>query len=159
MDEFVIYYGYGQIMHRLQVFEIILWGFKARRIKAGASWAQSSAKIDKWNATTLGQHWRAMKSEDHWPAGMVAAVDALLEVRNWLAHHFLREYALIQPSEQHRQETVDLLRAIADRVDNLVDAMEAHARAMGLPSVDDLSADLQAEIQEMRPTSWSSDAE
>lgn len=42
-------------------------------------------------ATTFGQHWRAMKSEDHWPDGMVAAVNALLEERNWLTHHFLRE--------------------------------------------------------------------
>ena len=59
VDQFIVYGGYGEVMHQLQVLELALWGFLTRGIKPGTSLDQGMKKVEKWNATTIGSLLRA----------------------------------------------------------------------------------------------------
>ena len=119
-------------MHKFQVLEVALWGFRARSLKPVTSLDQGMAKVEQWNATTFGQMWRGLRTQDHWPKSLVAEVDRVVEARNHLAHHFLREYFLVVPSQEHRENAVTQLARIACRLDDLRGRLDKHARA-GFP--------------------------
>ena len=95
-DQFIVYAGYGEVMHRFQTFELLLWQFLVRGIKRGSSLAQGVGqgpdKIIKWDNTTAGAIVRGLKSQAHWPDGMIDSLQEAVETRNYLADHFLREY-------------------------------------------------------------------
>ena len=98
VDQFIIYGAYGEIMHKFQVFELTLWGFLARSIKSGTTLNQAMDRISRWDSTNLGTLWRGLRTQDHWPSEMVSEVDNAVAARNYLAHHFLRDYFVVRPS-------------------------------------------------------------
>ncbi|WP_409183808.1 hypothetical protein F9C11_05445 [Amycolatopsis sp. VS8301801F10] len=95
--------------------------------------------------------WRGLRTQPHWPDSAVPEVDGAVEARNHLAHHFLREYFLVAPSEAHREDAIDMLARIANRLDE-------YSRTLGVPHVEDLDDQIRQEIETLRPTTWFTDA-
>ena len=60
VDQFIVYVGYGQVMHQLQVLELALWGFLTRGIKSGTSLDQGISLRGSWRSATI---WRIISSE------------------------------------------------------------------------------------------------
>jgi hypothetical protein len=96
-DEYLIYIGYGEVMRRLQILELGLWGLLSRKIKPGTSLGQAMEMVAKWDGTAFGQLMRGMKNQSHWPEGLLDKLLEAVNVRNYLAHHFLREYFMAAP--------------------------------------------------------------
>ncbi|WP_336160018.1 hypothetical protein [Amycolatopsis sp. VC5-11] len=157
VSQFIVYAAYGEIMHQFQVLELVLWGFLSRSFKNGITLEQGMDRVEQWNGTTFGQMWRGLRTQPHWPDGVVAEVDSAVEARNHLAHHFLREYFLVAPSEAHREDGLAVLHRIASRLDALLDQLDEHSRALGVPNVEDLDEQARQEIETLRPTTWFTD--
>jgi len=102
-----------------------LWGFLTRGIKPGMSESQAFDRITKWDGTTLGQLVRGLKTQGHWPEGMIESLEQGVEARNYLAHHFLREYFVVTPSERVRQHATEQLAHVSARLEHL--ALRIHA--------------------------------
>ncbi|MEV6907226.1 hypothetical protein [Amycolatopsis sp. NPDC051071] len=116
VDQFIVYGAYGEIMHKFQIVEMVLWGFLARGLKRDITSDQGLAKVEQWDATTFGKVWRGLRTQDHWPEDVVAEVDQAVKARNYLAHHFLREYFLVAPSETHQEDALTQLVRIDRRL-------------------------------------------
>lgn len=156
IDQFIIYAGYGEVMHRFQVFELTLWIFFTRSIKPGTSLEQAMDRVWKWNGTTLGSLVRGLKSQDHWPDGLVDSLEAAVQTRNYLAHHFLREYFAVTPSEENKTRATKELAEVSVRLEDLQQQLEAHLRSLGVAGAHELDEETQAEIDKLRPTNWPS---
>jgi hypothetical protein len=154
VDQFIVYGAYGEVMHQFQVFEMTLWQFLARGIKRGTTMAQAMDKITKWDATTAGKIVRGLKSQPHWPDGMIDSLEQAVQTRNYLAHHFLREYFLVTPSERIRDQTTEQLADVSAQLENLQNALEAHLHSLGVPEVNELDEETRAEIDKLRPAAW-----
>jgi hypothetical protein len=154
VDQFIVYGAYGQVMHQFQILELTLWGFLMRGIKPGMSHSQAMEKITKWDGTTLGQVVRGLKSQGHWPTGIIESLEQAVETRNYLAHHFLREYFVVAPSEQARKQATEQLAHVSARLEDLEEALEAHLRSLGVASIDELGNEARAEIEQLRPKDW-----
>ena len=154
VDQFIVYGAYGEVMHQFQVFEMTLWGFLTRGIKPGMSESQTIDRLAKWDGTTLGQVVRGLKSQTHWPEGMIKSLEQAVETRNYLAHHFLREYFVVAPSERIRDQATDQLAHVSARLQDLQEALDAHLRSLGVADIDELDEETRAEIDKLRPRDW-----
>jgi len=154
VDQFIVYGAYGEVMHQFQVFEMTLWGFLTRGIKQGMSDSQALDRITKWDGTTLGQLVRGLKTQGHWPEGMIESLEQAVETRNYLAHHFLREYFVVAPSERVKEQATEQLARVSARLEDLEVALEAHLRSLGVPGVEELDKEARAEIDKLRPKEW-----
>ena len=141
-------------MHQFQVFEMTLWGFLTRGIKPGMSESQAFDRVTKWDGTTLGQLVRGLKTQGHWPEGMIESLEQAVETRNYLAHHFLREYFVVTPSERVRQQARKQLARVSARLEDLEEALEAHLRSLGVHDIEELDEEARDEIDKLRPTEW-----
>jgi hypothetical protein len=88
-------------------------------------------KVKKWDATTLGKLVRGMKNQPDWPPGVVEELLGAVETRNYLANHFLREYFVVRPSEEAREEAAETLGNVSSRLDDLQEALDQHLKAVG----------------------------
>jgi hypothetical protein len=154
VGEAVIYIGYGDLMRKLQLMEWNLWEIQARRMKPKIRAEDAFAKLEKLDATTFGSLVRGMQTQDHWPAGIVDELLAAVDLRNHLAHHFLREFFLAEQSEENYTRGADQLAEWSLRVDDLDERLDAHIQTMSDVTWDELDEDLKAEIEAMRPTTW-----
>jgi hypothetical protein len=154
VDQFIVYGAYGEVMHQFQVFEMTMWGSLTRGIKPGMSESQAFDRITKWDGTTLGQLVRGLKTQDHWPDGMTESLEQAVEARNYLAHHFLREYFAVTPSERVKQQATEQLAHVSARLEDLEEALEDHLRSLGVPGIEELDEEAQAEIDKLRPKEW-----
>lgn len=135
-------------------FEMTLWGFLTQGIKQGMSDSQALDRITKWDGTTLGQLVRGLKTQGHWPEGMIESLEQAVETRNYLAHHFLREYFVVAPSESAKEQATEQLARVSARLEDLEEALEAHLRSLGVPGVEELDEEARAEIDKLRPKEW-----
>jgi hypothetical protein len=154
VDQFIVYAGFGEVMHRFQIFELVLWQFLVRGIKPGSSPVQAMDKITKWDNTTAGAIVRGLKSQARWPDGMIDSLQEAVDTRNYLAHHFLREYFMVTPAEANRGRAAEQLAGVSVRLEDLQEALEAHLRSLGVTGVEDLDKETRAEIDKLRPTEW-----
>ncbi len=85
---------------------------------------------------------------------MRAEAEQAVETRNYLAHHFVREYFSITPSEKLREQATEQLAKVSTRLEELEEALEAHLRSLGVPGIEDLDEETKAMIDKLRPTDW-----
>ena len=154
VDQFIVYAAYGEVMHQFQTFEMTLWGFLTRSIKTGTSPDQAMPKVWKWDGTTLGSLVRGLKSQNHWPDGMIDSLEGAVQTRNYIAHHFLREYFVVTPSEKIKKRATEQLADVSARLEDLEEALEVHLRSLGVAGIDELDEETLAEIGKLRPTEW-----
>ncbi len=154
VDQFIIYAGYGEVMHGLQVLELSLWAIQARGIKANTSLDQAMVKVGKWNGTTLGEMMRGMRNQSHWPKGLVDRLVAAVDARNYLAHHFLREYFLVTPSVANREKAVEQLAELSVHLEQLIQDLDIHSRSLGVDYDELLDDETRAAIDALRPVEW-----
>ena len=152
VDQFVVYAGYGEVMHRLQALELSLWLIQCRNIKAKSTSEQVMAKVEKWNETTFGNLMRGMRNQTHWPPSLVDKLTRAVQIRNYLAHHYLREYFAARPSEQNLERAAQELAEISVFLENLVSEVDTHAAALGVALGPD--KETMAGIEQLRPTEW-----
>jgi hypothetical protein len=152
----IIYLGYGKVMHQLQALELTLWQVLATKFKPGMTDGQMLAKLEKWDGTTLGQLVRGLKTQPHWPPALVDKLLAAVEHRNYLAHHFLREYFVVEHSQHNRDAASQALVEESIWLEKLDDELAAHLATLGIGtgSVEDLDDETRAEIDALRPTDW-----
>lgn len=157
VDQFIVYAGYGEVMHRLQVLEMSLWGIQTRGIKPNTTLDQALNKVARWNNTTLGEMLRGMRNQPHWPEGLIERLLDAVEARNYLAHHFLREYFLVRPSPTNREHATETLADLSVRLDRLIDEVDAHAATLGVVYDEALDQETREAIDALRPSEWLSD--
>lgn len=153
----VVYVGYGEVMHKLQVLELALWQFATRRFKRATTGEQMLQKVEAWDKTELGRMWRPLSEQDHWPTSLVDMIDDLVESRNFLAHRFLVLHFLRQQSHEHIDESAEYLIDLSVRLDATLVLIEEHARNLGIAGVDDLDEETLQKLEALRPTSWADD--
>lgn len=141
-------------MHQLQVLELILWGFLTPGLKPGMSLDQGMRKVEKWNGTTVGSLIRGLKSQQHWPCGTTDQLELAVEIRNYLAHHFLREYFAVLPSEEVRETASQWLADVSVWLEHLEEQLDGHLRSLGVPRYEDIADDVVTEVDKLRPTKW-----
>ncbi len=151
-DEYLIHIGYGEVMRRFQTLELSLWVLLTRRIRPGTSMEQSVQMVAKWDGTTFGQLMRGMKTQEHWPEGLVDKLLEAVEIRNYLAHHFLREYFMAVPSQENRHDTSTKLAEVSVWLEELEEELDAHLESLGLMTT--LDAETEALVESLRPQRW-----
>jgi hypothetical protein len=73
-----------------------------QRTKPDTTLDQRFRKMDGWYGTTLGRLYGSVKAQGHLPQSLADELDELVEVRNYLAHHFLIEWACAVPKLAYR---------------------------------------------------------
>ena len=154
VDRFMIYGAYGEVMHQFQMFEMTWWMLLARSIKPGTSLDQADAKVEKWDGTTFGNILRGIKSQSHWPEGLIDELESAVRARNYLARHFLREYFVHVPSDELTDQAGGQLAHVSARLARLEERLEGHLRSLGIGTIDDLDEETLAEIDKLRPAEW-----
>jgi hypothetical protein len=139
-------------MHRFQTLELGLWGLLIRKIKPGTSLDQAVQMVAKWDGTTFGQLMRGMRSQEHWPEGLVTKLVEAVEIRNYLAHHFLREYFMAVPSQENRNDASTRLADLSVWLEELEARLDSHLESLGL--VPTLDAETEAFVESLRPEKW-----
>jgi hypothetical protein len=153
LDEATIFYAYGQLMKSFQMFELTLTQVLVLKLKPAMTFEQMMAKVEQWTNTTMGSLLRGLKSDPHWPEGLVDEMEQGLIARNWLAHQFFKEYGIIVASPEVVDDALDTLANISVSLQALEDRLQEHLLTLGYdPGV--LDADTQAEIDKLRPTEW-----
>lgn len=149
VDQSVIYRAYGDVMHKFQVFELALWQLQSRGIRPGTTLDQAMQKVEAWNRTTFGQFMRGMRNQSDWPDGLVERLLTAVDSRNYLAHHFLREYFMVEPTEENRDRALQDLAELFAWLDRLASDLDEHLRTLCLEVPDD-SDDELAKIEALR---------
>jgi hypothetical protein len=70
-------------------------------------------KVWKWDGTTFGKLVRGLRSQDHWPEGMIEPLEEAVQTRNYLAHHFLRSYFMVTASEKIKEQATSRLASVS----------------------------------------------
>lgn len=150
----LIYVGYAALMHALQLLELHLWAIQALNLKANSTDDQNFAKVEKWDGTTFGALVRGMKAQSHWPTGMTDDLEQAVELRNYLAHNFLREFFLASTSAENFGRGTEQLVDWSRKVDDLDERLRIHSESLGVPAIETLDAALLKQIDESRPVNW-----
>lgn len=153
-NEYLIYIGYGEVMLRFQTLELSLWALLSRKIKPGTSLDQAVEMVARWDGTTFGQLMRGMKNQAHWPQGLVDKLLEAVETRNYLAHHFLREYFMAVPSQENLDEASTQLAELSTWLEELDADLDAHLESLGIETSSSLDAETKALAESLRPEKW-----
>ena len=81
-------------------------------------------------------------------------LEVAVEMRNYLAHHLLREYFVVAPSETNRGKVLEELAGVHAVAIVLDDDLQERLRELRGYSLDDLPESLRTEMDELRPTEW-----
>ena len=150
VDQSVIYLAYGEIMHKFQVFELALWQLQSRSIKPGSTLEQAMERVAAWNRTTFGQFMRGMRNQSHWPDGLLERLLTAVDSRNYLAHHYLREYFMVERTEENRDRALQDLADLSAWLDELARELDEHLRTLGIEVPDDSGDETWAKIEALR---------
>lgn len=150
----LIYIGYADVMRSLQLMELHLWSILALKVKTKSTEAQIFSTVEKWDGTTFGALVRGMQTQGHWPPGMTEDLAQVVELRNYLAHHFLREFFLAAPSPENFRQGSEQLLAWSREVDALDERLRIHAELLGVPAIENLDKTVLMEIDAARPRTW-----
>jgi hypothetical protein len=156
-NRYMVFGAYGALMLDFQSLELDLWQFLMVRIKPGAPLEAWSRKMQGWNAQTLGSIYGSIKAQGHLPQSIADELDGAVEFRNYLAHRFLIEWAIVVPSVEVRDAALEVLAKISDRLEVLKEALTAHLRTQGWDpeaELNTLDEETLREIEAMRPTRW-----
>jgi hypothetical protein len=78
-----------------------------------------------------------------------------IDLRNYLAHHYRREYFAVKPSEQNREPAAQELAAISVFLEELINELDAHVASLGVPVGDsEFDEETRVEIDQLQPTEW-----
>jgi len=69
----------------------------------------------------------------------------------------LREYFVVAPSAGTKEQALEQLAKILDRLERLEVSLEDHVRSLGVTSIEDFDDKLRGEIDRLRPTVWLSE--
>ncbi|QGN58858.1 hypothetical protein [Nostocoides sp. HKS02] len=141
-------------MHKLQVMEMSLWEIQALRMKKGMTDAQAFSQVEKWDGTTFGALYRGMKSQPHWTEELIWKVGQAVQLRNHLAHNFLREFFLAVESQINFEAGVEQLLEWHGAVDELAEQLDEHIKTLGGAQCDELDDMTRAEVEALRPKAW-----
>ena len=150
VDRFIIFGAYGELMHRFQVFELALWQLESRSIKPGTTREQAMEKVGAWNRTTFGQFMRGFRTQSHWPDGLVERLLTAVDSRNYLAHHYLREYFMVEQTDEKRERALQDLAELSVWLDELAKELGEHLRTLGIDVPDDFDDETLAKIEALR---------
>lgn len=150
VDQLIIYGAYGELMHKFQVFELALWQLQSRGIKPGTTRDQAMEKVEAWNRTTFGQFMRGMRTQSHWPDGLVERLLTAVDSRNYLAHHYLREYFMVERTEESRDRALQDLAELSAWLDEVAGELDQHLRTLGTEVPGDFGDETSAKIEALR---------
>lgn len=154
VNDYLIYIGYGEVMRRFQTLELGLWGLLTRKIKPGTNLHQAIALVARWDGTTFGQLMRGMKNQEHWPEGLVDKLLEAVDIRNYLAHHFLREFFMAVPSQENLHDASSQLADLSVWLEELASELDAHLISLGIETASSLDAETIAVADSLRPEKW-----
>jgi hypothetical protein len=157
INRYMVFGAYGKLMLDFQALELTLWQFLMQRIKPRTTADQRFRKIEGWYSTTLGRLYESVKAQGHLPQSLADELDGAVKARNYLAHHFLIEWAIVVPSTEVRDPALEELARISDRLTVLEEALADHLRGQGFDIEADLSSldeETLREIEALRPTRW-----
>lgn len=146
--------SYGQLMLQLQVTEMNFWILRAAKLKKGMSDAQVLEAMKKWDRTTFGDLVRGLKSQGHFEEDTRWKLGQLLELRNHVAHNFLREFFVVKGSPVHYREGLSTIERWQALVQDLDEDLTAYIDEEFGEGWNKLSDAEWAEIAKLQPTSW-----
>jgi hypothetical protein len=102
--------------------------------------------------TTLGG--LVHQAKDLLPNNLSSELAEVIKERNYLVHHFLREYFMAQRSVQNRDQAKEYLLGVSSQLGELSNQLDAYLESLGLATPDTLEPELQAQINLLRPKEW-----
>ena len=99
--------------------------------------------MERYNARTVDERNR---SQDHWPDGLVDKLLEAVDVRNYLAHHYLREYFVVVPAAANRDRAAQELADLSVWVEDLIGELDEHVRLLGIDVGEELDEQLAREV-------------
>jgi hypothetical protein len=157
VGRYMVFAAYGELMLEFQSLEVTLYQFLVRRVKKKATLDQWDRKIEGWYGTTLGRLYGSVKARGHLTRSLAQELDGAVEMRNYLAHHFLIEWAIVVPSIEARDAALEYLAMVSNRLAALEEALADHLRIQGIDveaELDGLDEETRREFEALRPTRW-----
>lgn len=141
-------------MLQLQLLEMNFWVMRTANLKKGMSEAQVLQAIKKWDHTTFGDLVRGLKSQGHFDEDLRWKLDQLIQLRNHVAHNFLREFFVTERTLANFRRGLDSLHRWQRLVEELNHDLEGYVDEMFGKGWDQLSDAEEARIAELQPKRW-----
>lgn len=97
---------------------------------------------------------RGIKTQSHWPEGLVDKLLEAVEIRNYLAHHFLREFFMAAPSQENFEDASSQLADLSVWLEELDAELDAHLESLGIATPSSFDAETVALADSLRPEKW-----
>ena len=149
VDQSIIYGAYGELMHKFQAFELLLWQLQSRSSKPGTTLEQSMETVEAWNRTTFGHFMRVLRTQSQWPDDLVERLLTAVDSRNYLAHHYLREHFTMVRTQAYTDRALQDLAELSAWLDRLTRDLDEHLRTPGSEAPHDSDREL-AKIEALR---------
>jgi hypothetical protein len=95
-----------------------------------------------------------MKTQPHWPEGLVDKLLEAVDIRNYLAHHFLREYFMATPTQENLEDASSQLAELSVWLEELDAELDAHLESLGIETPSSFDAETKALADSLRPEKW-----
>ena len=153
----LVFAAYGELMLKYQSLELTMYQFLIMRVKQKTTLDQWNRKVEGWYGTTLGRLYGSVKAQGHLTHGLAEELDGAVEMRNYLAHRFLIEWAIVVPSIEARDAALEYLAMISDRLAALEEALADQLRTQGVDAeaeLGNLDEETRREIEALQPARW-----
>jgi hypothetical protein len=134
VSRFVLFGAYGEIMLRFQLLEMSYWSILAARMQRGVQLDQGMQKVKGWERQTGERLIKALGLPDE----LHDEAFTVVNIRNYLAHSFLRDRAPFLSVEGAAEAAAEELAELSARLDEFEARLETYMRDVGVP---DLSED------------------
>jgi hypothetical protein len=152
--EATILAAYGQLMLQLQLLEMNFWVMRTANLTRGMSEAQVLEAIKKWDHTTFGDLVRGLKGQGHFDEDLRWKLDQLVELRNHVAHNFLREFFVAEHRPANYRRGLESIHRWQLLVEELNHDLERYVDGAFGDGWDQLSDAEAAEIANLQPKRW-----
>ena len=110
--------------------------------------------VAKWDGTTFGALDAELGPGLHWPEDLLDKLLEAVKIRNYLAHHFLREYFMAVPSQENLEDASNQLADLSVWLEKLDEELDAHLESLGIETSSSLDASTKVLAETLRPEKW-----
>lgn len=141
-------------MLQLQLLEMNFWAMRAANLKKGMSQPQVLEAMKKWDKTTFGDLVRGLKSQGHFDEDLRWKLDQLVELRNHIAHNFLREFFAAERGAANYKRGLAAIDRWQELVQDLDEELSRYLDEMFGEGWDELSDAEATEVANLQPKRW-----
>lgn len=153
-SRFLVMGAYGETIFRFQCLELSFWSIRAYRQKQGMTFDQRMRKVESWDRkTTLGNLAKTAEIPDE----LKEEAKELAEIRDYLAHRFMRERAPFLGDPAYCQRVAEELAEALSMLDDFEERLDDYIQGLGISRVSDDELD-KLGVYDLYSTKWVNDS-